>query len=229
MDQKSRMDLNDRQPQRIRVLTVDDHELVRNGMAFLLSPYEDIKVVGSARSGEEALRLCEELGPDVILMDLILTGMDGAAATQAVRAKYPRVQVLALTTFHDEDLVARTMQAGAIGYLLKGASMDELAAAIRSAHAGKPTLAAEAVQALTQAARSGPKPGDDLSPREREVLTLLVAGKSNREIADELIISLPTTKRHVSNILSKLEVANRAEAVSLAVKHGLVPHVRNGI
>jgi NarL family two-component system response regulator LiaR len=157
-------------------------------------------------------------------MDLILTGMDGAAATQAIRARYPQVQVVALTTFHDEDLVARTMQAGAIGYLLKGTSMDELAAAIRSAHAGKPTLAVEAVQALAQGSRAGPKPGDDLSPREREVLSLLVAGKTNRQIAEALFISLPTTKRHVSNILSKLGVANRAEAASLAVKHDLVPH-----
>lgn len=224
MSQRDDMSLNESQPQQIRVLTVDDHELVRNGMAFLLSPYEDIKVVGSARSGEEALRLCEELELDIILMDLILTGMDGAAATQAIRARYPQVQVLALTTFHDEELVARTMHAGAIGYLLKGASMDELAAAIRSAHAGKPTLAAEAVQALTQAARSGPKPGDDLSPREREVLTLLVAGKTNPQIAEALTISLATVSSHVSKILSKLGVANRAEAASVAVKHDIVPH-----
>lgn len=224
MSQRDDMNLNESQPQQIRVLTVDDHEFVRNGMAFLLSPYEDIKVVGSARSGEEALRLCEELELDIILMDLILTGMDGAAATQAIRARYPQVQVLALTTFHDEELVARTMHAGAIGYLLKGASMDELAAAIRSAHAGKPTLAAEAVQALTQAARSGPKPGDDLSPREREVLTLLVAGKTNPQIAEALTISLATVSSHVSKILSKLGVANRAEAASVAVKHDIVPH-----
>ncbi len=224
MGQTGHMNLNKSQPQSIRVLTVDDHELVRKGMEFLLSPFEDIDVVGTASSGEDALRLCQEIRLDVILMDMNLPGMDGAEATRAIRARYPRIKVLALTSFHDEELVGRTMHAGAIGYLLKGVSIDELAAGIRSAHAGRPTLAAEAVQALAQAARSGPKPGDDLSPREREVLTLLAAGKSNPEIAEALVISLPTAKSHVSKILSKLGVANRAEAASMAVKYDLVPH-----
>jgi NarL family two-component system response regulator LiaR len=224
MGQTDTLDTKKNGPQKIRVLTVDDHELVRDGMAFLLSPFNDIEVVGAAHSGEEAIRLCAELRPDVVLMDMLLPGMDGAAATRAIRARYPQVQVLALTSFHEEELVARTMHAGAIGYLLKGVSIDELAGGIRSAHAGKPVLAAEAVLALAQAARNGQKPGGDLSRRELEVLELLVAGKSNPEIAEALTISLPTVKSHVSSILSKLGAANRAEAASVAVKHNLVPH-----
>ena len=224
MAQIDHMNLNESQAEKIRVLAVDDHELVRNGMAFLLSPFTDIEVVGLAPNGEEAVSLCEKLRPDVVLMDMVLPGMDGATATRTIRARYPQVQVLALTTFHDEELVGRTMHAGAIGYLLKGVSTKELAAGIRSAHAGRATLAAEAVQDLAQAARSGPKPGHDLSPREREVLALLVAGKTNPEIAEMLVISLPTVSSHVSHILSKLGVANRAEAASVAVKHNLVSH-----
>lgn len=218
------MSANENQSKKIRVLAVDDHELVSRGMEFLLLPFEDIEVVGTALSGEEALQLCQELQPDVILMDMRLPGMDGPAATQAIRSKYPDVQVLVLTTYHDEELVGRAMQAGAMGYLLKGVTIDELAAGIRSVYAGQPTMAAEAMQHLVRAAQAGPKLGDDLSEREREVLALLVAGKSNPQIGRELVISLPTVKSHVSNILAKLKVANRAEAASVAVKNNLIPH-----
>lgn len=224
MSETDRLESNESQLKKIRVLAVDDHELVSQGMALLLLPFEDIEVVGTALSGEEALRLCQELQPDVILMDMRLPGMDGPEATQAIRTRYPHVQVLALTTYHDEELVGRTIQAGAMGYLLKGVTIDELAAGIRSVYAGQPTMAVEAVQALAQAAQSGPKLGDDLSQREREVLALLVAGKTNPEIAEQLVISLPTVKSHVSHILAKLGVANRAEAASVAVKHSLIPH-----
>ncbi len=213
------------QLKKIKVLAVDDHELVSQGMKFLLSPFDDIEVVGTALNGEEALHLCRELQPDVILMDMRLPGMDGPETTQAIRTKYPHVQVLALTTYHDEELVRRAMQAGAMGYLLKGVTIDELAVGIRSVYAGRPTMAVEAMQALTQAAQSGPKLGDDLSRREREVLALLVAGKSNREIAEQLAISLPTVKAHVSHILAQLGVANRTEAALIAVKHNLIPDV----
>lgn len=209
---------------KIRVLAVDDHALVSQGMVFLLLPFEDIEVVGTALTGEEALQLCQELQPDVVLMDMRLPGMDGAEATKAIRISCPKVQVLALTTYHDEELVGRAIQAGALGYLLKGVSIDELAAGIRSVYAGQPTMSVEAIQDLAQAARSGPKLGDDLTQREREVLALLVAGKSNPEIAVELVISLPTVKSHVSRILDKMDVANRAEAASVAVKHNLIPH-----
>lgn len=214
--------LDHNESNRIRVITVDDHEIVRHGMAFLFSPYDDIEVVGIAHDGEEALRLCEELRPDVILMDMVMPGIDGVAATQAIRQQYPQVQVLALTSFYDEDLVRRAMQAGAIGYLLKGVPIVELAQAIRAAHAGRPTLAVEAMQALVEATQPGPKLGDDLSPRELEVLALVVEGLSNDEIAKQLVISPATVKSHVRHIYAKLLVANRAEAAALAVKNNLI-------
>ncbi len=207
----------------ISVLSVDDHEIVRQGMAFLLLPFEDIEVVGSARSGSEALEMCEELQPDVVLMDMVMPEMDGPIVTQAIKERFPDVQVLVLTSFYDETLVSRAMQAGAIGYLLKGVSIDELAEGIRSAYAGKSVMAQEAMQALVRASQTGRGVGDDLSEREREVLALLVEGKTNNQIAEELVISLPTVKTHLRNIYGKLGVANRAEAASLAVRRNLVP------
>lgn len=207
----------------IRILSVDDHEIVRQGMAFLLLPFEDIEVVGSARSGTDALKLCGELRPDVVLMDMVMPEMDGPTVTQAIKEQHPDMQVLVLTSFYDETLVARAMQAGAIGYLLKGVSIDELAEGIRSAYAGKPVLAQEAMQALIRASQSRRGVGGDLSEREREVLALLVEGKTNNEIAETLVISLPTVKTHIRNIYGKLGVANRAEAASLAVRNNLVP------
>lgn len=208
---------------RIRVMIVDDHEILRGGIRFLLLAFEDIELVGEAQSGEDALRLCEEVQPDVVLMDMMMSGMNGAETTQTLLERYPQVQVLALTSFHDTELVQRAMQAGAIGYLLKGVSMDELAQAIRSAHAGRPTLAPEAVQALIKTTHTAPKLGDDLTEREREVLGLLAAGMSNAEIAEGMVVSVAAVKYHVSSILSKLGAANRTEAVALALQHSLVP------
>jgi NarL family two-component system response regulator LiaR len=211
------------EPNLIRVMTVDDHEILRGGVRFLLLAFDDIELVAEAHSGEEALRLCEQVQPDVILMDMMMPGMDGVETTKAIRERYPYVQVLVLTSFHDSELVRRAMQAGAIGYLLKGVSMDELAEAIRSSHAGRPSLAAEAVQALVQPLKTLPKLGYDLSDREQEVLALLAEGLSNADIADRLTISVAAVKYHVSSILSKLGAANRTEAVALAWQHDLVP------
>ena len=207
----------------IRVMTVDDHEILRGGIRFLLLAFDDIELVGEAHSGEEALRLCDQVQPDVVLMDIMMPGMDGVETTKALRKQYPHVQVLVLTSFHNGDLVHSVMQAGAVGYLLKGVSMDELAEAIRATYAGRPTLAPEAVQALVQSAGSPLKLGDDLSEREREVLALLVQGLSNPEIAEHLIVSTAAVKYHVSSILSKLGAANRTEAVAVALQHHLVP------
>jgi len=207
----------------IRVMTVDDHEILRGGIRFLLLAFDDIELVGEAHSGEEALRLCDQVQPDVVLMDIMMPGMDGVETTKALRKQYPHVQVLVLTSFHNGDLVHSVMQAGAVGYLLKGVSMDELAEAIRATYAGRPTLAPEAVQALVQSAGSPLKLGDDLSDREREVLALLVQGLSNPEIAEHLIVSTAAVKYHVSSILSKLGAANRTEAVAVALQHHLVP------
>jgi NarL family two-component system response regulator LiaR len=155
-------------------------------------------------------------------MDMMMPGIDGATATQAIRQRYPQVQVIALTSFKEQDLVQRALQAGAIGYLLKDVQALELAEAIRAAYAGRPTLAPEATQALIQAATQPPQPGHDLTEREREVLALMVKGLSNNEIAGRLVVSISTVKYHVSGILSKLGAANRAEAVAMALQHRLV-------
>jgi NarL family two-component system response regulator LiaR len=203
-------------------MTVDDHEIFRGGIAFALDAYEDVELVGEAHSGDEALRLCERLRPDVILMDMRMPGLDGPATIHAIRQQFPQVQVLALTSFHDEGLVQRAMSAGAIGYLLKGVPISELVVAIRAACAGRTTIDEKALQALVRAARPGSRLGDDLTARELEVLALLVEGLSNPEIADRLVVSLPTAKAHVRSILSKLHASSRTEAATLAVKQNLV-------
>jgi len=208
--------------ERIRVMIADDHSVVRSGLRFFLLGFDDMELVGEAESGEEALQLCAEVQPDVILMDLVMPGMGGAAATKGIRESDPHVQVVALTSFQQEDLVQNALQAGAISYLLKDVSADELAQAIRSAHVGRPTLAPEAAQALLHAASQPQKLGYDLTKRERQVLPLVVEGLNNNEIAERLTISRSTVRFHVSNILSKLDAANRAEAAALAVKYNLL-------
>jgi NarL family two-component system response regulator LiaR len=206
----------------IRVLIVDDHEMVRQGLALFLQVFDDLELAGEAENGAEALQRCAEAWPDVVLMDLMMPEMDGATATRAIREHFPTVRVIALTSFQEEGLVQRALQAGAIGYLLKNVSADELAAAIRAAHAGRPTLAPEAARDLIQAAARGPVPGHDLTAREREVLGLLVQGLSNADIAAQLVVSRSTVKFHVSSILSKLGVSTRTEAVALALQRHLV-------
>jgi NarL family two-component system response regulator LiaR len=181
-----------------------------------------MELIGEADSGEEALRLCSQVQPDVVVMDMVMPGMDGAEATRAIRERYPQVQVVALTSFQEEDLIQRALQAGAIGYLLKDVPADELAEAIRAAYAGRPTLAPEAAEALVHTATHPPKLGHDLTEREREVLALMIKGLNNVEIAERLVVSRSTVRFHVSNILSKLNASNRAEAVGLAVQHKMV-------
>jgi len=206
----------------IRVLIVDDHKVVRSGLATFLRAFRDLELVGQAANGREAVLLAERERPDVVLMDLMMPEMDGAAATKAIRERCPETQVVALTSFREDELVTGALQAGAIGYLLKNVSADELAGAIRAAKAGRPTLAAEATRALIESARQ-PRPlGHDLTAREREVLSLMIQGMSNPEIADQLVVGRSTVKFHVSSILGKLGVAGRTEAVATALQQHLV-------
>ena len=205
----------------IRVMIVDDHLMVRRGLATFLKVFKDFKLVGEAESGESAVQLCVKLQPDVVLMDMVMQSMDGAAATRLIRKQCPSAQVIALTSFKDEILVKSALQAGAISYLLKGVSASELAQAIRAAHAGRPTISAEATEALIQAASQDVMLGPDLTEREHEVLLLMVEGLNNTQIANRLTVSPSTIKSHVSSILAKLGVTSRTEAVALALRHKL--------
>ena len=206
----------------IRVMIVDDHKMVRSGLSAFLMAYDDLELVAEADSGERALSLCHHAKPDVVLMDLVMPRMNGAEATEAILKSCPDMKVIALTSYKDQALVEGALKAGAIGYLLKNVEADDLAKAIRQAYAGQPTLAPEAAQVLIQASRQPYKPGIDLTEREREVLSLLVEGRTNPEIAGILVITKSTVKFHVSSILHKLQVSTRTEAVAKALQEGLL-------
>lgn len=208
----------------IRVMIVDDHKVVRSGLSTFLMAYDDLELVAQADSGEKAIAVCHMNKPDVVLMDLVMPKMNGAEATEAILKNCPEVKVIALTSFKEQDLVEGALKAGAIGYLLKDVDADDLANAIRQAYAGKPTLAPEAAQILIQASRQVYHPGIDLTGREREVLGLLVEGRTNPEIAEILVVSKSTVKFHVSSILNKLQVSSRTEAVAKALQENLLSH-----
>jgi two-component system, NarL family, response regulator LiaR len=206
----------------IRVMLVDDHIMVRKGLGTFLQVFDDLQLAGEAESGADAIRLCGEVQPDVVLMDMVMPDMDGAAATRIIRQQFQHVQVIVLTSFKEGERIKNALEAGAIGYLLKDVSADELAKAIRSAHAGRATLSPEAAQSLVETANLPPAPGLDLTEREREVLALMIEGLNNVQIAGRLTVSPSTIKSHVSNILSKLSVASRTEAVTLALRNKIV-------
>jgi NarL family two-component system response regulator LiaR len=206
----------------IRVVVVDDHELVRGGLETILGLFDDLALIGEADTGTAAVKLCAEVQPDVILMDLVLPGgMDGADATKEILRTCPDVKVLGLTSFSDPDLIQRVLRAGAIGCLLKNVSGRELASAIRKAHSGTSTLAPEAADALIQAITTPDDGHADLTQREHEVLKLVVDGLTNAEIAERLVVSLSTVKTHVSSIIAKLGASTRTEAAAIAVREHL--------
>lgn len=207
----------------IRVLLVDDHAMVRRGLATFLMVYDDLELIGEAADGETAVSLCEQIQPDVILMDIVMPDMDGITATRIIRQKFPAIQVIALTSFKEEKLVQDALKAGAISYLLKDISGEKLAQAIRGAHIGHSTLSSEAAQALIQGTvQLEPLLGHDLTEREKAVLVLMVTGSNNSEIAEKLGVSPSTIKSHVSHVLDKMGVSSRTEAAALAVRHRLV-------
>jgi NarL family two-component system response regulator LiaR len=207
---------------KIRILIVDDHAMVRRGLAAFLRTAPDLELVGDVSSGESALAVLDDAAPDVILMDLMMPGMSGIETIKAVKDRSPDIQIITLTSFGQDDLVKQSIKAGAISYLLKDVDAQDLIEAIRAAHEGQSRLSREALQALVGALNQPPSPGHDLTNREREVLALMVEGLNNSEIAERLVIGRSTVKTHVSNILSKLGVDSRVEAVTVALENDLV-------
>ncbi len=206
----------------ISVLIVDDHAMVREGLKVFLSEHADIEVTSEAKSGEEALGLCSESPPDVVLMDLNLPDMDGISAMGAILARYPTTRVIALASHVETRIVQDALGAGATSYLIRDVNADSLARAIRATHAGCPTYSPEVTEVLINPSWQPEHPKPNLTDRESEVLHLLAEGLSNNQIAVCLSISAPTVNYHVMNILSKLGVSNRTQAASLAVKYRLV-------
>lgn len=213
----------------IRVLVVDDHLLVRRGLATLLLAFTDLLLVGEAQNGAEALELCATAHPDVILMDLMMPEMNGAEAMRAISKCYPDVQVIMLTSWDEYTLVQQALDAGARGILLKNMNCDEMAINIRRVHDRRPALAAKSIEEIVRlvpiSALPLPAYSEDLTERERDVLALMAQGLTNAQIAEKLIVSRATAKVHVSSILSKLSVSTRTEAVALAVQS----HLTNGL
>lgn len=207
--------------QKTRIMLVDDHAVVRSGLSAFLSVNPDLELVGEAENGEQAVVRAGILKPEVILMDLMMPVMDGVAATRAIKKQHPEIQIIALTSFQEDELVQNALKAGAVGYLMKNVTARELAAAIRAAKDGKMTLSPEAAQALVRATQQAQET-EALTEREREVLRLMVDGLNNAEIAERLVVSLSTVKYHISNILMKLGVDNRVAAVTTAIQKRLV-------
>jgi NarL family two-component system response regulator LiaR len=207
----------------IRVMVVDDHAMLRRGLASFLKISGDLKLVGEAENGAAAIQLCDEILPDVVLMDMVMPGMDGASATRVICQKHPHVRVIVLTSFIEGDLIKNALEAGAIGYLLKDVSGEDLVQAIRAAHAGRTTLSPEAAQTLVETVNHMPLPGPNLTEREHQVLAVMVEGLNNKQIAARLTVSLSTIKSHVSNIFLKLGITSRTEAVALALRNHIVP------
>ena len=211
---------------KISILIIDDHEVVRQGLKAYLDAQPDFKVVGEASSGEDAVQLAGDYLPDVVLMDLVMSGMGGVQATRRVKDVTPRTQIVVLTSYHQDEFIFPALQAGAISYVLKDVGMDDLVDAIRKAAQGEavlhPRVAERVIHEINGAKRAVYNPFTELTNREMEILRLIARGLSNSEIADDLVISENTVKGHVSNILSKLHLADRTQAAVFAWEQGLV-------
>jgi NarL family two-component system response regulator LiaR len=218
-----------RQYDRIRIIAVDDLSVIRSGLRLFLMAFEDLELCGEAGSGEEAIQLCAYARPDIVLMDFTMPGMGGTAATRIIKQHYPQIQIIALITPQQTDRVQEILQAGAAGYLQKDLSAPELANAIRAAFLGEPIQAVDETPALTPHSTEPAttvfpmRLGHDLTEREQQVLCLIAEGLSNADIAARLVVSRSTVKFHISSIFSKLNVENRAEAITVAIQHGLIP------
>jgi NarL family two-component system response regulator LiaR len=205
----------------IRLLIVDDHKVVRNGLKIFISTFDEIELVGEAQNGRQALEQCAQHQPDVVLMDLVMPIMDGPTAIQHIREQFPEINIIALTSYDDEDLVHRAMAAGAIGYLYKDAEEEELIGAIHAAYEGRSIVAPEAMQALVnQIARK--EELEPLTKRELEILALVAQGMTNPQIAEQLVISPSTVNFHLHNILPKLQAGTRTEAVRIAIQNKVI-------
>jgi two-component system response regulator NreC len=211
---------------RIRILVVDDHTIMRDGIRALLSLHDDIEVVGEASEGKEALEKAQELLPDVVIMDIAMSGMDGLEATRRIRKKHPKMKVLVLTQHDNKEYILSVIKAGASGYVPKRALGSELVSAIRAVQQGDsflyPSAAAALIEDYLQQAREEEEPYDQLTAREREILKLIAEGRTSREIADILFISLKTVLGHRSKIMEKLNLHNRTELIKYALRKGLV-------
>ncbi|GIN83873.1 DNA-binding response regulator [Heyndrickxia sporothermodurans] len=208
----------------IKVLLVDDHEMVRIGVSAFLSIQPDIEIVGEAASGQEGVELALQLKPDIILMDLVMNGMDGIQATREIIKQWPEAKIIIVTSFIDDEKVYPALEAGAASYMLKTSKASDIADAVRSTYEGQSVLEPEVTGKMMMRMKQGNKRPlhDDLTNRELEILLLMAEGMTNQEIADELFIALKTVKTHVSNILSKLEVQDRTQAVIYAFQHQLI-------
>lgn len=206
----------------IRVIIVDDHNMVRRGLVVLLDDFEDLDVIAEAADGEFAVNLCQRECPDVVLMDMMMPRMNGIEAISRILEICPETKLIALTSFSDEEHVQKALEAGATSYIIKDISGCQLVDAIRRAHTGESTLSPAAAQTLIKFSTRPPAPGHDLTEREREVLALMITGLNNREISESLVISSSTVKNHVSRILQKLNTTSRTQAVALAVKHKIL-------
>ena len=209
---------------KIRLLIVDDHKVVRNGLKVFILLYDEIELVGEAKNGRQAMEQCAIHQPDVVLMDLVMPVMDGPTAIRHIREQFPQVHIVALTSFKDEALVHQALAAGALGYLYKDVEEEELIGAIRAASQGRSVLAGEAMRALVNHTANPPEPPtiEPLTKREREILILMARGRTNPQIAEQLVISPSTVHFHVHNILAKLQVQTRTEAVAIAIQHKLI-------